>query len=112
MVKIAADRDLLLGLLGLQTNLIDQADLVAAFHTWSRDRSRPMGQVLVDSGALDPGRRALLDSLVEEHLRRHGGDPEKSLAAVGAGLRERPAGPGGDPGDRDPLARILEELST
>jgi eukaryotic-like serine/threonine-protein kinase len=37
---------------------------------------------LVDRGALDDARRALLEALVAEHLKQHGGDPEASLAAV------------------------------
>jgi hypothetical protein len=41
-----------------------------------------MGQVLRDQGALDAGRLALLEALVREHLRVHGGDAGASLAAL------------------------------
>ena len=82
----AADppRDLLFGLLALQNGLIDQAQLVAAYHAWTRDRSRPIGDILLGQGALDPPRRDLLDALLVHHLERHGGDPERSLAAINA----------------------------
>jgi tetratricopeptide (TPR) repeat protein len=45
---------------------------------------RSLDRILLDRGALDEPRRALLEALAAEHLRRHGGDTEASLAAVGA----------------------------
>ncbi len=41
---------LLFGLLALQTGLIDQAQLVAAFHAWTRDKARPLADHLVALG--------------------------------------------------------------
>ena len=82
----------------------------------------------MDRGALDETRRALLEALVAEHLKQHGGEPEESLAAVsslgsvprgpGAARRPRPAGqprhaapgpPGRAPirGDGRPHARVV-----
>ena len=43
----AADRHLLFGLLALQVGLIDQAQLVSAFHGWTRDKARPIDPMLV-----------------------------------------------------------------
>ena len=49
MAAIAADRNLLFGLLALQNGLINQAQLVAAFQAWTLekagkgDRNRPSG---------------------------------------------------------------------
>ncbi len=48
-----AARHLLLGLLALQTGLIDQAALVAAFHAWTRDKARTLADHLVALGHLD-----------------------------------------------------------
>src|SRR5262249_31402867 len=76
-------RDLLLGLLALQTGLINQAQLVAAFHAWTQARDRPMAAILAEQGALEPPCLTLVEGLVIEHLRRHGSDPERSLAAMG-----------------------------
>jgi tRNA A-37 threonylcarbamoyl transferase component Bud32 len=78
-------RDLLFGLLALQTALINQAQLVAAFHAWTQARDRPMAQILAEQGALQTPCLTLVDGLVIEHLRRHGGDPQRSLAAIGVG---------------------------
>ena len=48
-----------------------------------------MADILVDQGVLDTARRAVLEGLVAEHLRMHGDDPEKSLAAIDAGRSTR-----------------------
>jgi len=77
-----AGRNLLFGVLALQNDFISRDDLLAAFAVWVADKARPLGQILVDRGALDDARRALLEALVGEHLKRHGDDPVASLAAV------------------------------
>ena len=46
------DRNLLFAVIALQNNFIDQADLIAAFHSWTADKAKPLGQVLVARGAL------------------------------------------------------------
>src|SRR5438132_149351 len=54
MAAIAADRDLLFGLLALQNGLIDQVELVAAYQAWTRDKARPLAEHLAARGDLDP----------------------------------------------------------
>lgn len=85
----AANRDLLFGLLALQNGLIDQSALVAAFQAWTLDKSRPIAEVLVARGSIDPGERALLEGLADRHRSRHGGDTERSLAALNPGRSDR-----------------------
>jgi serine/threonine-protein kinase len=82
MCKIEADRHLLFGLLALQTGLIHQGALFTAFNAWTRNRDRSMAEILFEQGDLNDSRRNLLEALVSEHLKIHGGDPEKSLAAI------------------------------
>ncbi len=86
---MAADRHLLFGLLSLQTGLIQQAQLVAAFHAWTCDKSRSLTDHLIALGHLDATHRPLLEGLAAAHLARHGGDAEKSLAAIPAGRSTR-----------------------
>jgi serine/threonine protein kinase len=74
--------NLLFGLLALQNNFIDRDTLLAAFNSWLARRSRRLGEILEERGALSASRRALLDDLVEEHLQLHGNAPEQSLAAL------------------------------
>jgi uncharacterized protein (TIGR03067 family) len=77
-----ADRNLLFGILALQMDFLGRDQLITAMHAWVLDKARPLGQILVEQGALPPAQRALLEPLVEAHLEMHGGDIEKSLAAV------------------------------
>ena len=75
-------RDLLFGLLALQTGLIDQGALFAAFAAWTRDKVRPLADHLGDRGGLDAEGRAAVEAMVKVHVKSHGGDVEKSLASV------------------------------
>ena len=75
-------RDLLFGLLALQNGMITRDELVAAFGAWTGSPGAKMGEILVLQSRLDSTERSLLDALVESHLKRHGGDPERSLAAL------------------------------
>jgi serine/threonine-protein kinase len=89
MPALAAERDLLFGLLALQNGLIDQGQLVAAFQAWTRDKARPLAEHLADRGDLDPDQRAGVEAMVGLHLRKHGGDAARSLAAIPAGRSTR-----------------------
>ena len=83
-LHVDTTRDLLFGLLAAQVGLIEQGDLFAAFNAWSRGKEKPLSELLVAQGSLDPEQRGLIESLVAMHLKRHGDDPEKSLAAMGS----------------------------
>jgi serine/threonine-protein kinase len=80
----AADRHLLFGLLALQTGIINQGQLVAAFQAWTLDKSRSLADHLEARGDLTDPKRAALEALVAVHVETHGGDVEQSLAAVPA----------------------------
>ena len=75
-------RDMLFGLLALQNGMVTRDQLVAAFGAWTAAPGKPLADLLAGQGALRPEHRPLLDALVEAHLKIHGGDPEKSLAAL------------------------------
>jgi formylglycine-generating enzyme required for sulfatase activity len=83
MTPLHADRNLIFGILALQMDFISRDQLVAALHAWLLDKSRPLGQVLSEQGALPGPRHDVLQALVEEHLAAHGGDADKSLATLG-----------------------------
>ena len=87
--RVDTPRDLLFGLLALQNGLIDQDQLVAAFRAWSNDKGRPMAEILVGLSAIETSDCELLKTLAARLLERHGGDAEKSLAAVVAGHSTR-----------------------
>jgi tetratricopeptide (TPR) repeat protein/tRNA A-37 threonylcarbamoyl transferase component Bud32 len=81
-VPAAADRNLLYGILALQMDFISRDALITAMHAWVLDKSKPLGAILQEQGALTAERLRLLEALVAEHLRAHQGDPQRSLAAV------------------------------
>ena len=89
MAATAADRNLLFGLLALQNGLINQGQLVAAFQAWTLDKARALADHLVGRGDLDADDRAAVEALVARHIKKHGGDVEKSLAAIPAGRSTR-----------------------
>jgi serine/threonine-protein kinase len=82
MSGAAADRNLLLGIIALQMDFITKEALIAAMHAWVLNKSLPLSQVLQDQGALSTARRTVLDAMVEEHIKVHNDDAQKSLAAV------------------------------
>ncbi len=88
------ERHLLFGLIALQVGLIDQAQLVAAFQAWARDKSRSLADHLAEQGVLHADGRAAVEAMVDVHLRMHEGDLEKSLGSlrVGHATLERLAG--------------------
>jgi serine/threonine-protein kinase len=82
MTAASADRNLLFGILALQLDFITRDQLVAAMHAWVLDKAKGLGDILVAHKALAADRRALLEALVAEHLKKHDNDPAKSLAAL------------------------------
>src|SRR5262249_61444819 len=85
MAAIAADRNLLFGLIALQNGLIVQDQLLGAFRAWTLDKARALADHLVGHGDLDADDRSAVEALVARHLKKHGGDVERRLAAVPAG---------------------------
>ena len=62
-----ANRNLLFGLLALQNGRIDQAQLVAAFQSSTRDKARPLADHLSARGGLDADGRAAVEAMVALH---------------------------------------------
>jgi serine/threonine-protein kinase len=89
MAAIAAERDLLFGLLALQNGLINQVQLVAAFQAWTLDKARTLADHLAARGDLDADQRAAVEVMAALHLKKHGGDVERSLAVIAAGASTR-----------------------
>jgi tetratricopeptide (TPR) repeat protein/tRNA A-37 threonylcarbamoyl transferase component Bud32 len=79
---MSADRNLLFGVLALQMDFVDQGALIRGMHAWVLEKHKPLGQLLVEQGGLAAEHRALLEPLVEAHVRAHGGDAQRSLAAL------------------------------
>ncbi|MBY0527275.1 MAG: SUMF1/EgtB/PvdO family nonheme iron enzyme [Gemmataceae bacterium] len=86
-----ADGNVLLALLAYQNDFIADEALITVLNAWAADKSRPLGQLLVERNAISPDVRALLESLVDRHLHAHHNAPCRSLAALSSigSVRER-----------------------
>jgi hypothetical protein len=82
MSVASADRNLLFGILALQMDFISRDALIQAMHAWVLEKSKDLGQILLEQKALGGDEHALLEALVQKHLHKHSNDPERSLAAV------------------------------
>lgn len=80
--SISADRNLLFGILALQVDLITRDALITALHAWALEKVKPLGQILVEQGALAPDSRALLDALVQKKVQLHDNDVQKGLVSL------------------------------
>lgn len=83
MAQPQADRNLLFGILALQMDFVTRDGLVAAMNAWVLNKQAGLGELLVERQLMDSDRRSLLNALVEEHVKLHGG-VEQSLAALSA----------------------------
>jgi hypothetical protein len=68
---LTTDRNLLFGILALQMDFISRDALIAAMHAWVLDKAKPLGQILVDQGHLNPQHHSLLDAMVQAHIKAH-----------------------------------------
>src|SRR5271154_5746241 len=82
MAATSHDRNLLFGILAVQMDFISRDALVTAMNAWVLTKDKPLGEILVSQKVLAADRRTLLEALVQEHLKQHGNDAEKSLAAI------------------------------
>jgi tetratricopeptide (TPR) repeat protein/serine/threonine protein kinase len=82
VLSSSSDRNLLFGILALQVNFITRDALIAGMNAWVLEKHRPLGEILVEQGALKAENRALLEPLVEQHVKEHDNDPQESLAAI------------------------------
>jgi hypothetical protein len=82
MASADADRNLLFGILALQMDFISRDALIAAMQAWGLHRAKPLGQILLEQGALQDDTQALLEALVQKHLDLHDNEIQRSLASL------------------------------
>lgn len=80
--KFLANEQLLFGIVALQTSVITREQFLAGFDSWVQNKHRRLSEILEEHKAIDSDERKLLEGLVSKFVSRHGGDVEKSLAAV------------------------------
>jgi len=82
MAVSAADRNLLFGILALQMDFISRDTLIQGMNAWVLEKSKPLGQILVEKGSMPARLRDVVDVMIDSHIQVHGNDPQQSLAAV------------------------------
>jgi eukaryotic-like serine/threonine-protein kinase len=68
--------------LALQADLIDSSQFVEICTLWTTRKSQSLADLLLERGWIVPSDVAHVDYLLERKLKKHGGDPRASLAAV------------------------------
>jgi hypothetical protein len=82
MPRRETDRNLLFGILALQMDFITRDGLIAAMNAWTLAKHRTLCEILIERGALDDEEGAMLEPMVDLHVRRHADDPAASLASL------------------------------
>jgi serine/threonine-protein kinase len=100
------DRNLLVGVLALQADLLDSKRFVEACVAWTAEKDRPLADLLLERGWITPADRRVIEHLLELKLKKHDGDPRASLAEA-LDDRARACLSGlGDPGVHQTLATL------
>ncbi len=98
-----SNEQLLVAVLAVQLEFADSDRVMAAAAAWMTDRSRSLAERLEADGLISKERRGMLEAMVREAVRAHGGDSHKTMASLGGAemVRQTFAGsivlePGGD----------------
>lgn len=113
----------LMGALAVRLGFLDAEQLTRALSAWNDTPARGLGGVLVSQGSLSASQLVFLESQANKHLAAHGGDAERSLAAVGAQdlvasnqapSASRPSSPAdsGPPTEADPNEALNDPSAT
>jgi WD40 repeat protein len=77
------DRDLLFGLLAVQSERVDPHKLAEVSALWHPGQDRPFSQHLVESGLLSQADCQLIDELLEKEIEMEGGSVSQTLKRFG-----------------------------
>ena len=82
MKSTDADRNLLFGVIALQTDAITRTQFIDGCALWANQKQRPLADLLAERGWIMPEDRADVERLVDRKLRRHDGDVHASLTEL------------------------------
>ncbi len=74
MKSADADRNLLFGVIALQTDAVTRTQFIDGCALWASQKERPLADLLEERGWITAEDRADVERLVDRKLRRHGGD--------------------------------------
>ena len=73
---------LLFGLIAVRRKILDPNELLTALNDWIKDKSKLLGDLLVEKGYLKLAQRQSLDKSLHKHLAKHDNDPRHALIAI------------------------------
>ena len=82
MARTETDRNLMFGLIAMQSDLIEMSQFVDACTLWGSRKESSIADILVEQGWLLPDDREHVDYLLKRRVQKAGGDVKKSLAGM------------------------------
>lgn len=82
MSNSTTDRNLLFGLIAMQSDLIDMRQFVDACTLWGSRKESSLAEILVEQQWLLPEDREHVEYLLERRMKKAGGNVRKSLSAI------------------------------
>jgi serine/threonine protein kinase len=82
MASAHSDRNLLVGVLALQIDLISQTQLIAALQAWMLQKHELLEKVMQDQGMIGDSQRRFLADIAQRHLELHNNQIQESLASL------------------------------
>jgi len=78
-----SERELLFGVFAVQLGFASAQQVMAAAAAWTADKSKGVGERLVNDGAISADKRKMIDDMVAVAVKAHDGDPKRTLASMG-----------------------------
>ncbi len=82
MNNFVTDRNLLVGILGLQMEFVTESQLISAMQAWIFRKADKIEDILLEQQAIKPETRDFLTGMAERHIALHHNDPAQSLASL------------------------------
>ncbi len=97
MASSDPDRNLLFGVIALQTDAITRTQFLDGCALWASQKERPLADIFTEREWISAEDRADVARLVDRKLRRHGGDPHASLTELTSDVVRQSLAELGDP---------------
>lgn len=77
-----AETTLWFGISALRLDVIGREQLIAGMRQWALDKNRPLGQILIQQGALSAQKSEWVAAIAGNHLLKHGKGEEAILSVI------------------------------
>ena len=78
-----AEADLLFGIFAVQLGFVSAQSVMSCGAAWAVDKSKSISERLLELGANDEEKQALLTTMNEQAIKAHGGSPQETLKSIG-----------------------------